>query len=69
MEPRSAASARLTGRFCAVIAAESIAALRPHFVALANLLNLHDFDAAALKDEFDPEGRFATLYEKAVGTR
>ena len=31
-------------------AAESIAALRPQFVALAHLLNLHDFDAAALKD-------------------
>ncbi|MFN7149336.1 MAG: hypothetical protein ACK4V6_07630 [Microthrixaceae bacterium] len=31
-------------------AAESIAALRPQFVALAHLVNLHDFDAAALKD-------------------
>ncbi len=50
LEPRSAASATLTGRFCAVTAAESIAALRPQFVALAHLLNLHDFDAAALKD-------------------
>ena len=50
LEPRSAASATLTGRFCAVTAAESIAALRPRFVALAHLLNLHDFDAAALKD-------------------
>lgn len=49
LETRSAASATLTGRFCAVTAAESIAALRPHFVALAHLLNLHDFDAAALK--------------------
>jgi hypothetical protein len=29
---------------------EAIAALRPHFVALAHLLDLHDFDAAALKD-------------------
>lgn len=47
---RSAASATLTGRFCAVTAAESIAALRPQFVALAHLLNLHDFDASALKD-------------------
>ena len=50
LEPRSAASATVTGRFCAVTAAESIAALRPQFVALAHLLTLHDFDAAALKD-------------------
>lgn len=50
LEPRSAASATLTGRFCAVTAAESIAALRPQFVALAHVLKLHDFDAAALKD-------------------
>lgn len=50
LEPRSAASATLKGRFCAVTAAESIAALRPRFVALAHLLSLHDFDAAALKD-------------------
>jgi len=48
LKPRSAASATLTGRFCAVTTAESIAALRPQFVALAHLLNLHDFDAAAL---------------------
>ncbi len=44
------ASATLTGRFCVVTAAESIAALRRQFVALAHLLSLHDFDAAALKD-------------------
>jgi len=50
LEPRSAASAHLTGRFGAVTAAESIAALRRPFVALAHLLGLHDFDAAALKD-------------------
>lgn len=50
LEPRSAASASITGRFCAVTAAESIAALRDQFVALAHLLGLHDFDAAALKD-------------------
>ncbi len=50
LERRSAASATLTGRFCAVTAAESIAALRPQFVVLAHLLNLHDFDAAARKD-------------------
>lgn len=50
LEPRSAASATLTGRFCAVTAADSIATLRPHFIAAAHLLSLHDFDAAALKD-------------------
>lgn len=50
LEPRSAASATMTGRFCAVTNAESIAALRPRFVALAHQLKLHDFDAAALKN-------------------
>ncbi|GAA4428195.1 hypothetical protein GCM10023169_29070 [Georgenia halophila] len=50
LEPRSAASATLTGRFCAVTTSESLAALRPQFVALAHRLGLHDFDAAALKD-------------------
>jgi hypothetical protein len=50
LEPRSAASATMTGRFCAVTAAESIAALRGPFVAHAHRLGLHDFDAAALKD-------------------
>lgn len=49
LEPRTAASATLTGRFCAVTASESIAALRTQFVALAHQLKLHDFDAAALK--------------------
>ena len=38
------------GGHAKVTAAESIAALRPRFVALAHLLSLHDFDAAALKD-------------------
>jgi hypothetical protein len=50
LEPRSAASASMTGRFCAVTAAESIAALRRPFVALAHMVGLHDFDATALKD-------------------
>src|SRR5690606_6413822 len=50
LEPRSAASATLTGSFCAVTATESISFLRPQFVALAHQLSLHDFDAAALKD-------------------
>jgi hypothetical protein len=50
LEPRLAASATLTGTFCAVTAAESIAALHPRFVAMARMLSLHDFDAAALKN-------------------
>lgn len=50
LEPRTATSALLTGSFCSVTAAASIAALRPQFVALAHRLKLHDFDAAALKD-------------------
>lgn len=50
LEPRMAASAELNGTFCAVTATESIAALHPHFVALAHSMSLHDFDAAALKD-------------------
>lgn len=50
LEPRSTASATLTGRFCAVTAADSIAALRPQFIVLAHLLTLHDFGAAALRD-------------------
>lgn len=61
LEPRSAASATLTGRFCAVTTAESIAALRPRFVALAHRLDLHDFDAAALKD-----GRARTLTQSVA---
>jgi len=50
LEPRRAASAHLTGRFCAVTSTNSIAALRPRFVALALRLGCRDFDAAALRD-------------------
>jgi hypothetical protein len=50
LEPRSGATATLTGRFCAVTTFESIATLRPQFIAQAHLLELHDFDASALKD-------------------
>lgn len=49
LEQRRIARAQLTGCFCAVTAAETIAALRPRFVAAAHTLHLHDFDAAALK--------------------
>jgi hypothetical protein len=47
---RVAATARLTGRFCAITTARSLAALHPVFVGPALALGLKDFDAAALKD-------------------
>ncbi len=47
---RRAATARLSGTYCAVTRSESIAALRPHFLAHARALGLADFDASALKD-------------------
>ena len=50
LEVRAAASAELSGRYCAVTASGSVAALHPHFIGLALSLGLADFDAAALKD-------------------
>jgi hypothetical protein len=50
LEVRAAASAELSGRYCAVTAAGSVAALYPHFIGLALSLGLADFDTAALKD-------------------
>jgi hypothetical protein len=50
LEVRAAASAELSGRYCAVTASGSVAALYPHFIGLALSLGLADFDAAALKD-------------------
>ena len=47
---RVAATARLTGRFCAITTSRSLAALHPVFVGPALGLGLRDFDAAALKD-------------------
>jgi hypothetical protein len=47
---RVGATARLTGRFGAVTAARSLAALHPVFIGPALRLGLRDFDAAALKD-------------------
>jgi hypothetical protein len=47
---RAAASAELSGRYCAVTASSSVAALYPHFIGQALSLGLADFDAAALKD-------------------
>lgn len=50
LEVRTAASAELSGRYCAVTASGSVAALYPHFIGLALSLGLADLDAAALKD-------------------
>lgn len=50
LDERAATSATLSGRYCAVTASGSVAALYPHFIGLALALGLADFDAAALKD-------------------
>lgn len=47
---RAAASAQLSGTYCAVTASGSLAVLYRPFVPLALTLGLRDFDAAALKD-------------------
>lgn len=47
---RVAGSARLSGRFVDVTAAETVAALHPLFKGRALAYNLQDFDAAALKN-------------------
>ncbi len=46
---RRVSSARVAGLYCDVTAADTIAALRPHFLALIVSLRVHDFDAAAIK--------------------
>jgi hypothetical protein len=50
LEVRTAASAELSGLYCAVTDSGSVAALYPHFIGLALSLGLADFDTAALKD-------------------
>ncbi|MDO5753191.1 RES domain-containing protein [Arthrobacter sp.] len=50
LDGRTAATALMSGTFCAVTAAESVAALYPQFIGMALGLGLTDFDAAALKD-------------------
>ena len=47
---RVAGTARLTGRFVDITAAETVAALHPLFKGKALAYNLKDFDAAALKN-------------------
>lgn len=49
-DKRRVGVAELTGRFCGVTSAATIAALRPHFISAALSRGLQDFDAAALKD-------------------
>ncbi|MET1087121.1 MAG: RES domain-containing protein [Arthrobacter sp.] len=65
-EVRTAASAELSGRYCAVTASGSVAALYPHFIGLALSLGLADFDTAALKDDRPrrlPQAVASWLYE------
>jgi hypothetical protein len=50
LDARTAASAELTGDYCAVTGSRSIATLYPHFIGVALSLGLADLDAAALKD-------------------
>ena len=50
LQPRTAASAILTGTYASVTNAESIGFLRPVFLHRAHEFGLVDFDAAALKD-------------------
>ena len=50
LDERAAASAQLSGRYCAVTDSGSVAALYPHFIGLALASGLGDFDTAALKD-------------------
>lgn len=50
LTPRAAGTGRLTGSFCRITTAQTLAALHSTFVAQALLLGLRDFDAAALKD-------------------
>ncbi|WP_427136592.1 RES domain-containing protein [Pseudarthrobacter sp. S9] len=50
LEPRTAATATITGRYCDISASTTIAALRPHFLREALVFGLKDFDAAALRD-------------------
>lgn len=55
MQPRTAATARLTGTYAAITEAQSVAALRPIFLQQAQQLGLEDLDAAALKDVETPQ--------------
>ena len=59
LEDRVAGSGRLSGQFCLITAARTLAALHPHFISAALSLGLKDFDAAALKD-----GRFRSLTQQ-----
>jgi hypothetical protein len=49
VDARVVSSAEMSGVFCDVTAAPTIAALRPYMLALARGMGLPDFDGAALK--------------------
>lgn len=50
LDSRCAGKAELTGDYCRVTAAESVATLRPRFIGFALRLGRRDFDVSALKD-------------------
>lgn len=50
LDVRTIGTGRLTGQCCSVTAIDTVAALRPVFVAMALDIGFADFDAAALKD-------------------
>lgn len=50
LDHRAAGNAYLSGKYCAVTATETVAALRPDFIGEALALGRVDFDVAALKD-------------------
>lgn len=49
LDQRQASRAELSGTYCAVTSSQTVATLRPWFIATAITLGLPDFDAAALK--------------------
>lgn len=49
LDQRQASRADLVGTYCAVTSAQTVATLRPAFIAVAITLGLPDFDTAALK--------------------
>ncbi|MCC9196926.1 hypothetical protein QNO08_08065 [Arthrobacter sp. zg-Y820] len=63
---RVAGTARLTGRYVDITAAETVAALHPLFKGKALAYNLKDFDAAALKNA---ENRLLTQESQFLWTR
>ena len=50
LDKRCAATARMSGRFCAITHTNTISSLRPTFLKDARSFGLEDFDAASLRD-------------------